>query len=191
MGSPVRSHPHRDSHLQELRRIRHRLAAVAERAVAGLHPALLHKGHLLIGKDQAVRSQEITAKHLHFLQVFIRAHAFPLDDSIHLAHVLVHMGLKHGAPLLCVSCLQFNQAVGTGVEGAQGIVYLQVSISMEPVIQGIRALYSLLRIHCNGFRKPILIHGGIGKGASKPASCINPGRVFHIIASGVNKSGCT
>ena len=132
----------------------------------------------------------MTVKHLHFLQVFIGAHAFPLNDSIDLAHVLIHMGLKHGAPFPCVSCFQFNQPAGTGVEGAQGIVYLQVPIAMEPVIQGIRAPDRLLGIHCNGLGKSFLIHGGIGQGAPESAFCIDPGRVFHIIASCVNKAGC-
>ena len=140
MGRSVRAQAHRNSHFQKLRRIRHCLAAVAEGTVAGLYAPLHHQGFFLLGKYQAVSAQEIASQHMHFLQILIGPHSLPVHDAVDFPHVLVHMGLKHGAPLPGPHSFQLHKTAGTGIQGPERIIHLKVSLSVEPVIEGIRTL---------------------------------------------------
>ena len=115
VGRSVRAKAHRDAHFQKLGRVGHRLAAVAEGAMADFDAAVPDQLLLPVGEDQAVGAQEIAAQNLHFLQVLVGPHALPLQDAVDLAHVLVHVGLKHGVPVLGVLRLQLHQAVGAGI----------------------------------------------------------------------------
>ena len=88
-----------------------------------------------------------------------------------------------------MGCLQFHQTVGTGIQGPEGIVYLQVIPAVEPVVQGIGAAHRLVRVHGNGIRQPFLIHGGVGQRPSQPAPAVDICCVLHIVAACIDESG--
>ena len=115
MGRPVGAEARDDPLSQKGRGVGEGFPAVAEWAVAEPHAPLLYEFPLLLRQEQAVGPQKAVREHSHPLQVHVGPHPLPADDPLHLAGVLVHVGLEHGSPLPGMLRRQAHQAVRAGI----------------------------------------------------------------------------